>query len=439
MDLDKFLEKLYDDMTFVLLYLAVAIVGVAIVTGVLVYVFKKEKFKDFIKYSVGIAAGFAICALTLMTYLKAQCNRIDGTVMDNMLFIPIILEISIALAGAVAMLICSLFNGKAFKIAGISTAVCLLGGFVAIMVEMSKYYETVQADFDANLAGLIVSAIVFMALIGVIYFLGDRRKLNDTRALVYGAVAIAMSFALSYIKFFEMPQGGSLTLASLLPLMIYCCMFGTRRGTIVCLIYGVLQAVQDPWIIHPMQFLLDYPLAFGMVGISGIFVEKGVFKRKKNRAVTDVKTEGDNEAKCSFAKRSARFFDKYNKLIGFILGGVIAVIGRFVCHVLSGVFAFSVWADLDKYSTVLAYSLAYNSFAFIDMIIALAAGSALFLSKAFTLQMEKSGDIGGNSALAVIEGANDYEDEDDDFVYPDDVRNDKIKISVNSEKSREDI
>ena len=404
------LGKLYDDMSFVLLYLAVAIVGVAIVTGALVYIFKREKFNDFLKYTIGIATGFALCALTLMTYLKAQSNILDETVMSDMLFIPIIVEISIAVAGMVAMLICSLFNKKAVKIAGISMGVCLIGGFIAIMVEMAKYYETVQADYDANLTGLIVSAIVFMTLIAVIYFLGDKRKISDTRSIVYGAVAIAMSFALSYIKFFEMPQGGSLTLASLLPLMIYCCMFGTRRGTIACLIYGVLQAVQDPWIIHPMQFLLDYPLAFGMIGVSGILIEKNVFKFKGNK-------------------------QQLNKVLGFLIGGIIAVVGRFVCHVCSGVFAFSVWANLDKYSTVLAYSMAYNSFAFIDMIIVLVAGSFLFLSKAFTAQMEKSSDIGKGKKQSAVQDIND-EDDDDDFVYPDDVKA-AGETDISSENSAE--
>ena len=390
------LGKLFEDMGMVLLYLAVAIAGVAIVTGILVYFFKRDKFKDFIKYVIGIATGFAVCALTLMTYLKAESNKADGTAMDNLLFIPIIVEIALALAGMIAMLICSLFNKKAVRIAGICTGVLLLGGFIAIMVEMAKYYETVAADYDANNVGLIVSAIVFMALIAVIYFLGDKRKISDTRSIVYGAVAIAMSFALSYIRIFEMPQGGSLTLASLLPLMIYCCMFGTRRGTLACLIYGVLQAVQDPWIIHPMQFLLDYPLAFGMIGVSGIFVEKNVFRLKKVKP-------------------------QLNKICGFLLGGIIAVVGRFVCHTLSGVFAFSVWANLDKYSTVLAYSMAYNSFAFIDMIIALAAGVLLFLSRAFTAQMERSGDISKSKAQVEEHDIND-EDDDDDFVYPDDFK-----------------
>lgn len=111
---------------------------------------------------------------------------------------------------------------------------------------------------------------------------GDKRKMSDTRSIVYGAISIALSFALSYAKLFKLPQGGSVTFASLLPLMVYCCMFGTRRGLVVCTIYGVLQALQDAFIIHPMQFLLDYPLAFGLIGVSGIFMERACLKKRKS-------------------------------------------------------------------------------------------------------------------------------------------------------------
>ncbi|UKI21074.1 MAG: energy-coupled thiamine transporter ThiT [Christensenella sp.] len=238
----------------------------------------------------------------------------------------------------------------------------LLGGFIATMVEMSIYYKDVKDYYPgANLVGMIVSAVVFMALLVIMWFVGDKRKVNDTRAIVYGAISIALSFALSYARLFKLPQGGSITFASLLPLMIYCCMFGTRRGLIVCTLYGVLQALQDPYIIHPMQFLLDYPLAFGLIGVSGIFMEKGIFKN--------------------------------HKVVAFLLGGVIAVILRYACHVCSGVFAFADYADLEKYDTAVAYSMAYNSFAFVDMAIALVAGSALFASKSFSATMVASGDL----------------------------------------------
>lgn len=369
------IETLSDKLQYVALYLAVAIVAAFIAIGLLVWHFKKEKFADFKKYAVGIVTGFAVTMVVVFAYVKFQCNIDD---MQAKLFYPILATLITVVAGAIAMLVSSLFNDKAVKISFIVTAVAVLGCFIATMVLMAQYYGDVAENYpNANLVGMIVSAVVFMAIMVVMWFVGDKRKMSDTRSIVYGAISIALSFALSYARIFKLPQGGSVTFASLLPLMIYCCMFGTRRGLIVCTIYGVLQALQDPYIIHPMQFLLDYPLAFGLIGVSGIFMEKGVFKDKK--------------------------------VVAFLLGGVIAVVLRYACHVCSGVFAFADYADLDKYGTAIAYSLAYNSFAFVDMLIALVAGSVMFASKSFTALMQKSSDV--NKAAEVVPT---QEVEDDD-------------------------
>lgn len=369
------IETLSDKLQYVALYLAVAIVAAFIAIGLLVWHFKKEKFADFKKYAVGIVTGFAVTMVVVFAYVKFQCNIDD---MQAKLFYPILATLITVVVGAIAMLVSSLFNDKAVKISFIVTAVAVLGCFIATMVLMAQYYGDVAGKYpNANLVGMIVSAVVFMAIMVVMWFVGDKRKMSDTRSIVYGAISIALSFALSYARIFKLPQGGSVTFASLLPLMIYCCMFGTRRGLIVCTIYGVLQALQDPYIIHPMQFLLDYPLAFGLIGVSGIFMEKGVFKDKK--------------------------------VVAFLLGGVIAVVLRYACHVCSGVFVFADYADLDKYGTAIAYSLAYNSFAFVDMLIALVAGSVMFASKSFTALMQKSSDV--NKAAEVVPT---QEVEDDD-------------------------
>ena len=369
------IETLSDKLQFVALYLAVALIAAFIIVGLLVWFKRRDKFADFKKYVVGITTGFAVTMVVVFAYVKFQCNIDD---MQAKLFYPILATLITVVAGAIAMLVSSLFSNKAVKISFIVTAVLTLGCFIATMVLMSQYYGDI-ADYypNANLVGMIVSAVVFMVMMVVMWFVGDKRKMSDTRSIVYGAISIALSFALSYAKLFKLPQGGSVTFASLLPLMIYCCMFGTRRGLIVCTIYGVLQALQDPYIIHPMQFLLDYPLAFGLIGVSGIFMEKGVFKDKK--------------------------------VVAFLLGGVIAVVLRYACHVCSGVFAFADYADLDKYGTAIAYSLAYNSFAFVDMLIALVAGSVMFASKSFTALMQKSSDV--NKAAEVVPT---QEVEDDD-------------------------
>lgn len=353
------INTLSDKLQYVALYLAVALVAAFIVVGLLVWFFKREKFNDYKKYAIGIATGFAITMVVVFAYVKFQCNIDD---MQAKLFYPILATLITAVAGAIAMLVSSLFNDKAVKISLIVTAALLLGCFIATMVLMAQYYGDIAEYYpNANLVGMIVSAVVFMVIMVVMWFVGDKRKMSDTRSIVYGAISIALSFALSYAKLFKLPQGGSVTFASLLPLMVYCCMFGTRRGLVVCTIYGVLQALQDPFIIHPMQFLLDYPLAFGLIGVSGIFMEKGVFKEKK--------------------------------IVAFLLGGIIAVVLRYACHVCSGIFAFADYADLDKYGSAIVYSMAYNSFTFVDMALALVAGSTLFASKSFTALMQKSSDV----------------------------------------------
>ena len=373
------IETLSDKLQFVALYLAVALAAAFIVVGLLVWFFKRDKFDDFKKYAVGIVTGFALTMVVVFAYVKFQCNIDD---MQAKLFYPILATLITVVAGAIAMLVSSLFSKKAVKISFIVTAVLTLGCFIATMVLMAQYYGDIAEYYpNANLVGMIVSAVVFMVIMVVLWFVGDKRKMSDTRSIVYGAISIALSFALSYAKLFKLPQGGSVTFASLLPLMIYCCMFGTRRGLIVCTIYGVLQALQDPFIIHPMQFLLDYPLAFGLIGVSGIFMEKGVFKDKK--------------------------------VVAFLLGGVLAVVLRYACHVCSGVFAFADYADLDKYDTAIAYSMAYNSFAFVDMLIALVAGSTLFASKSFTALMQKSSDLNKAAEATTEKQPTDNDDEEE--------------------------
>lgn len=373
------IETLSDKLQYVALYLAVAIVAAFIVVGILVWFKKRDKFADFKKYAVGIVTGFAVTMVVVFAYVKFQCNLGD---MQAKLFYPILATLITVVAGAIAMLVGSLFSNKATKISFIVTALAVLGCFIATMVLMAQYYGDIAEDYpSANLVGMIVSAVVFMVIMVVMWFVGDKRKMSDTRSIVYGAISIALSFALSYARIFKLPQGGSVTFASLLPLMVYCCMFGTRRGLIVCTIYGVLQALQDPYIIHPMQFLLDYPLAFGLIGVSGIFMEKGVFKDKK--------------------------------VVAFLLGGVIAVVLRYACHVCSGVFAFADYADLDKYNTAIAYSMAYNSFAFVDMLIALVAGSVLFASKSFTALMQKSSDLNKSAEVAPLQEVEDDEPVDE--------------------------
>ena len=368
------IDALFDKLGYVVLYLAVAVLGLGLVTGVVLKKTNPSKLKDFVKVFSGVVIGIAVAVLVTMTYVKMQ-----DTDVEPLLFYPVLATLVTVLASGIALLVASSFGKKAFRVTLCVAGALALGCFIALMVCMSKQFDLVGSDYEhASTVGMIVSAVVIMALLVAVYILGGKKDVNNTRALVYGAVAVALSFALSYARLFKLPQGGSVTFASLLPLMIYCMMFGTRRGLLVCLVYGTLQALQDPYIIHPMQFLLDYPLAFGLIGVSGIFVEKNLFK---------------------------------NKIVGFVLGAVLAVGLRYACHVCSGVFAFAdyfYWDSelMSKYDSAAIYSLAYNSFALVDMAIAIVAGSLMLLSKSFVNQMALA------SQPAVVEESDDEETDD---------------------------
>ena len=368
------IDALFDKLGYVVLYLAVAVLGLGLVTGVVLKKTNPSKLKDFVKVFSGVVIGIAVAVLVTMTYVKMQ-----DTDVEPLLFYPVLATLVTVLASGIALLVASSFGKKAFRVTLCVAGALALGCFIALMVCMSKQFDLVGSDYEhASTVGMIVSAVVIMALLVAVYILGGKKDVNNTRALVYGAVAVALSFALSYARLFKLPQGGSVTFASLLPLMIYCMMFGTRRGLLVCLVYGTLQALQDPYIIHPMQFLLDYPLAFGLIGVSGIFVEKNLFK---------------------------------NKIVGFVLGAVLAVGLRYACHVCSGVFAFAdyfYWDSelMSKYDSAAVYSLAYNSFALVDMAIAIVAGSLMLLSKSFVNQMTLA------SQPAMVEESDDEETDD---------------------------
>ena len=368
------IDVLFDKLGYVVLYLAVAVLGLGLVAGVVLKKTNPSKLKDFVKVFSGVVIGIAVAVLVTMTYVKMQ-----DTDVEPFLFYPVLATLVTVLASGIALLVASLFGKKAFRVTLYVAGALALGCFIALMVCMSKQFDLVGSDYEhASTVGMIVSAVVIMALLVAAYILGGKKDVNNTRAIVYGAVAVALSFALSYARLYHAPQGGSITFASLLPLMIYCMMFGTRRGLLVCLVYGTLQALQDPYIIHPMQFLLDYPLAFGLIGVSGIFVEKNLFK---------------------------------NKILGFVLGAVLAVGLRYTCHVLSGVFAFAdyfYWDSklMSQYDNVIIYSLAYNLLVLVDMAIAIVAGSLMLLSKSFVNQMTLA------SQPAMVEESDD-EDGDD--------------------------
>ncbi|MDE6586113.1 MAG: energy-coupled thiamine transporter ThiT [Clostridia bacterium] len=360
-------EYATDFLTKVFLYTALALIVALIATGVFLKFKKPEALTGFLKTAGALACGFAVTVITAMLALDfakiAEKGYAEYTDLLNLELIPAIVLGGVAVLGIAAAYVASNFSKKTFKITLITVASAFGAALIALLVCLAVYYARGSAEENngATITGtenavLYVSSAALVIAIGLLaFFCGRKEKREfDSKSISYAAVCIASSYALSYIKLWSMPQGGSLTLASLLPLMLYGYMFGVRKGVMTGAVYGALQCMQNPWLIHPAQFLLDYPVAFAAIGLAGTF--------------SNIK--------------------KLEKLpqVQFALGAIIAATLRFAAHVLSGVFAFSEYSTLDN---VWVYSLGYNAFVFPDIAIAIAVGVILLSVKPFVAQVRR--------------------------------------------------
>ncbi len=346
-----------DQLSVTAFYFAIAAVVVMAALWAILKKFRPERLPVYVKnvkhFTFGVASFFAVSMLTLNV-----AEDVKGGDFQKAVFWPIF-----AILATAAVLLLAGFVVKAAKPDFLRTYKFIAAGvmllpIVAAVVVLALHYKDVKDYYsDVSQAGLYIGAIAFVAVLVLAAIVIPKKKTPfTTREMAYAAVSVALAYALSYVRFFKMPQGGSVTLASMLPIMLFAYMFGIRKGILVGVLYGVLQAVQDPWIIHPAQFLLDYPIAFGMLGLAGLFREINVIKKP---------------------------------VWAFMAGALVAVTMRYFSHVMSGIFAFSSYAQ-EGYSAV-AWGFVYNTFTFVDAAVAMAVAFVLFKSKSFMrLVYEKS-------------------------------------------------
>lgn len=167
-------------------------------------------------------------------------------------------------------------------------------------------------------------AILVIALVLICVF----NKRYTTAEIAYAGICLAASFALSFIKISPVQYGGSITLASFVPILIYAYGFGAVKGTIAGIIFGLFNFISDPFILTPMTFVLDYLLAFASIGLMGF----------------------------------AHAFGRLPKSARVALGAVLVYVVRFIFHLVSGMIYFaedSVWANLPT-PNAFVYSFIYQ-------------------------------------------------------------------------------
>lgn len=124
----------------------------------------------------------------------------------------------------------------------------------------------------AGYAVSIVLGILFLIAAAALANRGEKRKRIATKELVYCAAAIALGFLASYIRIFKMPWGGSVTMCSMLFITLIGYWYGLKTGIMTGLAYGILQFLQEPYVLSGFQVCCDYVFAFAALGLSGLFM-----------------------------------------------------------------------------------------------------------------------------------------------------------------------
>jgi len=102
-------------------------------------------------------------------------------------------------------------------------------------------------------------------------YFSEKSTRSRTKLLAEMVVAIALSTVLSFIKFSIWAQGGSVTAGSMIPIFWFSLRRGAKLGIVGGIVYGMVQFFVEPYFFHPAQVLLDYPIAFGALGLAGLF------------------------------------------------------------------------------------------------------------------------------------------------------------------------
>ncbi len=141
-------------------------------------------------------------------------------------------------------------------------------------------------------------------------------KLN-ARLIAEIGLTLALGIVLHMIPLYQLPQGGRITPGSLVPIFVLSIRRGPKIGVLTGIVFGLLVYLIEPFFVHPIQFILDYPLAFSLLGLSGL--------------ITNIPA----------------------------LGIVIGTLGRLLSHIISGVVYFSSYAPQGMNPWI--YSISYNA------------------------------------------------------------------------------
>jgi len=157
-----------------------------------------------------------------------------------------------------------------------------------------------------NLSTIAASPTTLLALGGVILLvialLRMKKVTFNARMMAYIGLALALAVILHTLRLYHMPQGGSITFGGMIPILLIAFFYGPEAGFLTGFLFGLINLIPDPYIFHPVQVLFDYPLPYMALGLAGYFRDR------------------------------------------YLVGSVVAIIGRFIFHYIAGIVFFASYA-----------------------------------------------------------------------------------------------
>lgn len=172
-------------------------------------------------------------------------------------------------------------------------------------------------SFSKNIGEILKHPTSLAALLAVIILIVVAIKVKkvklDTHMIAQIGIALALATVLKVFRIYHFPQGGSVTLGSMIPILLMALFYGPEVGFLTGFLYGIITLIMDPYILQPVQVLFDYPLPFMALGLAGYFKDKK------------------------------------------IVATIVAVFVRFICHFISGVLFFGSYAPKGQSAAVYSF------------------------------------------------------------------------------------
>lgn len=159
------------------------------------------------------------------------------------------------------------------------------------------------------------------------------------QAIVEIGLAVALCAAFNTFALYRMPQGGAVSL-EMAPIVMIALRRGLKAGVVTGVLFGLVDLMIEPFVVHPLQFVLDYPLAFGLVGVAGAFAARwwgfvdGGVRRGEPRLIY------------------------LGQLTAILPAVLLASVLRMLSHTVSGALFFAAYAPAGQNAWL--YSVIYN-------------------------------------------------------------------------------